>query len=392
MNNSNIIKGILIGIAVLALITLIAIGLLGGFEEFQVYSCGSGFYFNRSAAITYKIKELGITSEENYFILDDYFVSNEYGTEYKIKGNIFNVGSVYLAKKSEYYNPEIYRFNLDTYNSEILTITPEMSYVEIYSSDPNKEHTLMVNVEKRDFPVDITLENVNIVSGGAVPVLFCSSITDINIILKGQNTLRAGKNSYTLQEFIEKVQSGALSFVEQQFYEDVKHVYDELKFLQSTIDGNETFGDVSWHYAEQIFDAQLSFMENAFDAVVGVVTGVSGDQGATGATCVLVPMGISFNGNGTVTIIGGEGAKGGNASNSLIGKASGGKGGNGGVALSCNNIIISADTTVEANGGKGGYGGEPSKGGLGLLGSSGSKGAKGSDGESYIIVNRRRAY
>ena len=163
MNNSNIIKGILIGIAVLALITLIAIGLLGGFEEFQVYSCGSGFYFNRSAAITYKIKELGITSEENYFILDDYFVSNEYGTEYKIKGNIFNVGSVYLAKKSEYYNPEIYRFNLDTYDSEILTITPEMSYVEIYSSDPNKEHTLMVNVEKRDFPVDITLENVNIV-------------------------------------------------------------------------------------------------------------------------------------------------------------------------------------------------------------------------------------
>ena len=384
---------LIIGALVVTLLVtgLIALFMFGAFTEFEVYSCGSGFYFNRAVDWSYEIKELGVESDENYFYLEDYFVSEELGTEYDIKGNIFKVGSVYLAKKSDYYNPEVFEFDLDTYDSNVIVITPEMSYVEIYSNNPNVTHSLSISIEQRSLPVDITFKDVNIMSEDAIPVLFSAALTDINIKLVGKNTIKAGATSYTVKGLAEKITDGIFSFVEQNFYESIKCVYDEMKFIDDAVDGNHNLLRIASHYAMEVESLYDVFVVNTIDAAISLLGGSTGIEGAKGASAFMVPCGMSIGGTGTLSITGGDGGNGGSASESLLGTADGGNGGEGGAAISCATIVVSQGTKVLANGGKGGMGGEPSKSGFGLFNDSlGQTGAQGKVGEGYLGEIPRR--
>ncbi len=393
MEKRTIIILIIVVLAAALLITgLIALFMFGAFGEFEVYSCGSGFYFNRAVDWSYEIKELGVKSDENYFYLEDYFVSEELGTEYDIKGNIFKVGSVYLAKKSDYYNPEVFEFDLDTYDSDVIVITPEMSYVEIYSSNPNVTRVLSISVEQRSLPVDITFKNVNIMSEEAIPVLFSAALTDINIKLIGKNTIKAGTTNYTVKGLADKIIDGIFSFVEQNFYESIKCVYDEMKFIDDTADGNHNLLRVASHYMMEVENLYDIFVVNTIDAAISILGGSTGIEGAKGASAFWVPCGMSISGTGTLSITGGDGGDGGDASESLLGTADGGDGGEGGAAISCATVVVCRGTKVLASGGMGGTGGEPSKTGFGLFdGSFGKNGAQGKSGKGYMIEIPRRS-
>ena len=352
--------------------------------KFEVYSCGSGFYLNKSPNRTYKIKALDAESTENYFYLSDYFVSESLGTEYKIKRGLFNIGSVYLAKKADYYNPKKFSFNLDTYESDIIKITSDMSYVEIYSSNPNKEHNIQIHIESRSIPVDITFRNVCLVSPAGVPVIFSKAACDINLIAEGTNVITAGTAKLTLEEWIKKVRDDALSAVQKEFISAVKVVSKEFSYLKSVAKQEETLGEVSAHYFQYITDLELTLLENAWDKFIGVLGGKTGSPGKDGTTAILAPCGISIAGKGSIDIKGASGGNGGNASASLTGQANGGTGGNGGDAISCSNYLEASTVTVKLEGGFGGNGGEPSKSGFGLFGSSGNKGASGKKGEDIV--------
>ena len=101
-------------------------------EEIEVVSCGSGFYFNGDKE--YEVVELGTSTTGNSFYHEDYFYSERLGEKYTLKSGWFDTHDIYLAKKSEHYNSEVYRFDLADYHRSVLPIEPTMNYVEIFST------------------------------------------------------------------------------------------------------------------------------------------------------------------------------------------------------------------------------------------------------------------
>lgn len=377
-----LIKAIVIIILLLGISGVVCYALFGGFSKFEVNSCGSGFYFNRSAKLSYTIKELDVKAESNYFYLEDYFYSEELGQEYTVKGRLLDVGKVYLAKKSEHYNPEKYVFDIANMDTYALTITKEMNYVEITSSSPAEEIDMYIHIESREIPLDLTLNNVNIRTEKGVPVIMSSAFTDINVILKGESSLKAGGKSVTLDELIDQIKNNKLSEQEKKYYDAV----NELEYAKESLSGKNSMADVSFHYFDKLNKYSMKSIDKLLDGVSNVLGGKEGAEGADGSAAFIHPCGISFSGEGSLYLLGGAGGKGGSASVSLMGQADGGDGGNGGEGLVCG-ALLDLTGNLEIEGGWGGSGGEPSKG---LMGSMGSTGRKGKNGESVSVANPRR--
>ena len=376
------IKAVFVIILLLGISGVVCYALFGGFAEFKVNSCASGFYFNRSAKLSYTIKELGVKSESNYFYLEDYFYSEELGQEYTVKGRLLEVGKVYLAKKSEHYNQERFVFDIVNIDADVITITKEMNYVEITSSSPAEEIDMHIQIEGRELPLDLTLNNVNIRTEKGVPVIISSAFTDINVILKGENSLRAGGQKVTLNELIDQIKNNKLSEQEKKYYD----MLNEVEYAKDTFEGKNSMGDVSFHYFDKLNKYSMKSIDKLLDGVGNVLGGKEGAEGADGSAAFIHPCGISFSGEGSLYLLGGAGGKGGDASISLIGQADGGDGGAGGEGLVCG-ALLDLTGNLEIEGGWGGIGGEPSKG---LMGSMGSTGAKGKNGESVSVANPRR--
>lgn len=372
-------KTVLRVISLVLLISLMGITLSACslFEKFTVYSCASGFYFNKSGDKTYKIEELDVESDGNYFYLEDYFYSESLGTEYKIKRGLFNVGSVYLAKKSDHYNEEVYTFDIAEYKDKYLKITPEMNYVEITSSTPDKAVATYIQIEERELPLDLTLNNVNIKAGWGIPALFVASKSDVNLILKGENSIEAVTPNDTLAALYQRLK-GTLSDAEELFYDTLR----ERQYLIDAWNGEKASGDVTYHY----FDMVSDLMKDGMDSIVGsfenLFEGKEGAQGMHGASAIVSPAGISVSGEGSLYAKGGSGASGGDAGVGIFGTSDGGDGGNGGSGFSCLQFLdITGNLNTE--GGVGGQGGEAAKG----LMASGNKGAKGKDGLGVSVTN-----
>ncbi len=304
-----------VGVIVLLLLVsgLICFAWFGGFSEFTVYSCGSGFYFNRTDLLTYSIPELDVRSEGNSFYLEDYFVSEELGTEYKIKGKLFNVGSVYLAKKSDHYDPKQYTFDICDYQDQALVITAAMQYVTLTSSQPDKAMNVYLHVEERTLPLDLTLKEVNICATGGTPALFLGAFADINMILQGENCLSVGQARHTLPDFV------------RYFADDVLNVQESLyyKTLQGVQKNHGANGQTSSdQYMETVGDLLVGVGESWMDLLDGmtdVLNGVDGMDGMNGLPALVHPCGISFAGSGSLSLQGGGGGQGGAPSKGLLG-------------------------------------------------------------------------
>ncbi len=350
------------------------------FEEFTVYSCASGFYFNKSSDKTYKIEALDATSSGNYFYLEDYFCSEELGEEYEIKRGLFKVGSVYLAKKSDHYNPEVYTFEAMDYHNDVLRITSDMNYVEIVSDRPDENVSVYILVEERELPLDITFNNVRLETKWGIPVMFSAAFTDINIILKGENHLESTTPSDTVAALVERIK-GAYSKQEEIHYAMV----EEVKYLLDTTEGKNSAGDVAHHYFTHVTTSLNPLTDAILNGLDDMFSGKEGAKGMDGAPAILVSKGISVSGDGTLYVKGGSGASGGDAGIGIFGTSDGGAGGNGASGISCASYLCTSGG-VTAEGGYGGSGGEAAKG---LIG-SGSRGAKGSDASGVSVTNPRR--
>ncbi|MBQ7383904.1 MAG: hypothetical protein IJV72_03835 [Clostridia bacterium] len=259
-------------------------------EPFEIQSCGSGFYFNRSDKKTYKIKELDAVSEGNYFYLEDYFVSDTLGEEYEIKKGLFKVGTVRLAKKSDHYNPEEFKFDVLEYNNRILAITPEMQYVHLYSGEEGGVSNLQIQImPDRELPLDITLDGVRILTKDGIPTIFSSALTDVNFILIGENELHAGAQIYTLNEIVERANNKLWSEQETHYYKALEEL-DEGKV--SSDEGEN--GDAIEHFFNGVTGLGKGLVDTVLGGVSGLLDGVDGFTGADGAMAVILPAGVTL--------------------------------------------------------------------------------------------------
>ena len=359
-----------------------------GGNKFQLYTCGSGFYFNRSEKRTFKIKDLDVKSTGNYFYLDDYFCSNQYGKDYKIKGFLgFTIGKVKLAKKSEIYNQEQFKYNVDELSSELI-ITKDMNYVELYSNSGSKKNLFIV-VEARDTALDLTLNNVNLCTTKAVPVIFSKCSADINLKIQGYCTLEAGKQKGTqgdLAAMLKQIANGTKQGAEALFYAGINEIKREFNALVDIYNnGLTSYLDYFEETCSMISDGLLTACETIWNGAGHVLMGKEGDTGIGGVATIMHLAGMSISGNGSLHVIGGAGSNGQNASNSLIGSADGGDGGSGGYGISTGNLLKIIE--VRAEGGNPGQGGAPSKGLFGLIGSSGSYGSSGRSVPGISVLN-----
>jgi hypothetical protein len=380
------LKKTIISIMCLTVLTAMLCGLLTscGFEKFTVYSCGSGFYFNRSNDATYQIPDLDVESTGNYFYLPDYFCSEELGTEYKIKRGFFTVGSVYLAKKSDHYDEKIFNFDVWEYHDESIVITSDMYYVELTSSKPEEPANVYIQIEEREVPLDLTLNGVNICATSGTPVIFSSAIADINVILKGENELKVGPQRFTLEELVQYLQKEAISSQLKLHHKAM----EEVNYAADALTGKIGSQAAAEHYRNKVTNLLIGVGESwvgILEGVGEVFTGKEGVAGLDGVTAFVHPCGISFSGEGSVKLEGGGGRNGCDASASLFGSADGGDGGNGGSGICCGNYLDITGRVTLIGGGLG-QGGEPSKG---LFGSNGSRGNNGTEGVPAEVANPR---
>lgn len=367
----------LIALVLLVATVLCMLSACGMFaDKFALYSCGSGFYFNRSSEKEYEIKDLAAKGNGNSFYLDGFFCSETLGSEYKIKNGLFTVGTVKLAKKSEHYNPKVYKFDLDIMEPQVIEITPEMNYVELTMGELSPAANFAIYVQERTLPLDLTMNNVKIKTVASIPAIFSPSPVDINVILKGNCEIAAGNQYNTCESLKTYIENHEASFTaeERYFYEESERILEK----SGTLILNDFKGALAQLVRRNVGDGN----ENKFeDAIFGDVS-----AGAHGSHALMVNGGICFSGNGSVNLRGGNGGKGGDRSNSLSGMDDGGAGGNGGCGAWCRQYMIGATATVDAVGGTGGEGGAPSKG---LYSSfmGGKKGATGATGSGITSVS-----
>ena len=367
----------------LLLVLALAIPFVGcASKEFEIVSCGSGFYFDSDKE--YEIVELGTTTTGNYFYHEDYFYSESLGEKYTLKNGWFETHDIYLAKKSEHYNSEVYRFDLAEYHRSVLLIEPHMNYVELYSSNGTVNVQIQI-LSGRTTPVDLTLESVEIESYRGVPVLFSGATTDVNIIFKGENRFAAGNQTYTVEELRERMEDHLLGDQEQAFYDLLEEVTDEFTDGAGAI--GDDLVDGMEHFWNGIAAIGTGVLDSVTNAVAGAIEGKDGYAGANGGDGILILGGLCVTGEGSFVVAGGSAANGSNATNSVTGDAKGGDGGNGGNGITSNAYLCVGDANVAVYEGFGGIGGEGSKG---WLGAHGEDGANGKAGKKFNIAKPRQ--
>ena len=376
------VKHLIISIALIfaMLFSLVGCNFLKG--QFTVYACGSAITFNRSDNAKYKIKGLDIKFNGNSYYFDDYFYSEELGEKYTIRKGLTKVGEIYLAKKSDYFSDEVHKIHIDTYSKDVLSITPDMNNVHILSKSGNAKE-LIIAIEDRDYPLDITFENVNTYTKSALPVFFSGTFADININLIGQNSFTAGSFEERKETLSTKLENG-LTNMENFFTDIYDGTLDVINEVPDYFD-DKSVVDVLSDQLLHIGKTSANVFEGILDGWMSIWTGSDGITGRDGVTCFFHLGGVSFRGDGSITITGGKGGKGGNAKDSIVGMANGGNGGRGGAGLVAARYLDFCTSNV-IQGGSGGKGGDPSDAFFGLGGSSGERGRTGATGISKKIA------
>ena len=377
------VKHLLMSLALIfcMLFSMVGCNFLKG--KFTVYACGSAITFNRGEHAKYKIKELDIKFKGNSYYFEDYFYSEELGEKYTIRKGLAKVGEIYLAKKSDYFGDEVHRIHIDTYSSDVLSITPDMGRVHILSKS-GKAKELIIAIEDRDYPLDITFENVHIYTKSALPVFFSGTYSDLNINLIGDNSFSAGSLEERSETLSDKLENG-LTNMENFFTDIYDGTLDVVNEIPDYFD-NKNVTDVLSDQLLHIGKTSANIFEGMLDGWMSMWTGSDGITGRDGVTCFFHLGGVSLSGDGKITITGGKGGRGGNAKDSIMGMANGGNGGSGGIGLvAARYLDFCTDNLIQ--GGSGGSGGDPSDAFFGLGTSSGERGRSGATGLSKKIAD-----
>ena len=356
-------------------------------EELKVYTCGSGFYINRDDNYNYYIDDLNVESNGNSFYLEDYFCSEEFGIPYAISDGIIDMGNVYLAKKDDYYNENIFDFDLDSYADCCIEITPEMNYVNIHSSNTEVSHELFIVIKPRDIPLDITFENVNICTKSAIPVFYSQAYVDVNIRLIGKNTFSTGNISQRSTSVWERLENG-LTEIENRFVSAYESAPSYIEGISQKISNQTVLTTITSCY-NSLTGLSIDLFTGLVNGMQNIFTGVEGSDGRNGVACFIHAGGVCFTGDGSLSTMGGSGENGYDAKDSMFGGADGGNGGMGGEGFVCKRLLIVSPSCLWSSGGKGGKGGDPSNGLWGIAGSSGKQGSLGRDGKALVIAEPR---
>ena len=344
-------------------------------------SAGSSVWMVGEANKIYKIKELGEKTETGVFFFTDYYVS-ESGTPYEILNNRGKVvSSIKLSKKSEMYNQQVYEFNLDEYSECGITITGEMDYVKIFSSDPNIAHDLVIIIDfERTKPCDIEFTNVNIQTTETCSVLYNYSEYDLNLKFEGENYFRAGKTEgfeayYEALNAYEKADATLGVALNVLAYTGYYFETEALEAYWNTIKGS---GTVEENFTAAT-DEMLSVIKYGLDGLETLVRNQDGVDGFDGAHTFMSLGAVYLYGSGDVTIVGGDGINGLDASKGLINanNTSGGNGGDAGAAIAAKICIENISGTFKV------YTGNPGQGGNGA-GYAPIKGSRGTTPEEIL--------
>lgn len=378
MNNKKVLMRLISLLIILCVLPIVSCSQKGKEKRVvKALSAGSSVWMVGDANKTYEIKALGEKTETGVFYFTDYYVS-ESGTSYEILDNRGKaVSTIKLAKKSETYNPQVYEFNLDAYTEHGITITADMDYVKIFSSDPSIAHDLVIIIDfERTKPCDIEFTNVNIQTTETCSVLYNYSQYDLNLKFEGENYFKVGKttgfeeyyealNAYEKADAAYAVSVNALAFVGYYFYgkaaeahvNTIKDVVNEWKQKVGTTEAWDL--DISTEHFVSATEDMLQVISSGLDGVETLIRNQNGADGIDGATAFMSFGSLYLYGSGDVTIIGGDGIDGIDAHKGLIdaNNTKGGNGGDGGSAIVANIFIENISGTFQVQSGTPGQGG-----------------------------------
>lgn len=333
-----------------------------GVRVAQPICAGSSIVMYGDSKSTYKIKGTSLKSKDGEFIFDDYFV-DENGTPYQITKGGKVVSTVKLSKKSEKYNPEVFEFNLDEYSEPGITITGDMNYVRIYSTDSSKVHDITIIVDyDRTSCCDVVFENVNIQTSEYISVLTNYSTYGLNIEFKGNNYFKSGTlenlekyyEALTAYHYVNGVYQAVSPLSYGGWYFETKAV---LVYLD-TIKGKGTPYD-NFNSASKEMTAMIKQGLQGLDTLLNNQKGLDGYDGMPTFNSI---GSIYMYGSGSATIIGGDGTDGTNAYSGIIGSnnAIGGNGGDAGFAVVADVFIHHMEGNLSLRSGATGIGGKGS--------------------------------
>ncbi|MBO6263505.1 MAG: hypothetical protein J6N93_04440 [Clostridia bacterium] len=374
---------------------------------------GSAIFVGNVNDMPYTIPDLEVESDKNYFFLDEY-VYDVNGIPYNIYNSKNNlVGQIRLSKKSDYEGDTI-SVNIDSYSQSVYYVDSTILELELYSTGTIKKE-LSIIILPRETTLRIILDNVHLYTRTSTPVIYNLSDTDIDVVCKGNSSIKSGcehfsddeKDAYyeimgyagdIISEQLEEISvldvRAALNYViklkKSAMTSSTSIAFMVATYVVDKYAGRTNNNGISGGYTE----FAIKFMDKISMSIVEAMSGVkdkiyasSGAAGSDGVSAIITPAGISFSGDGHLTVTGGNGFQGGDASG-FIGRASGGRGGNGGNGIECHTVINLISGNCNFNGGKGGDGGNGNQY-FDYQRINGAKGSKGKDISAIHICEKR---
>jgi hypothetical protein len=290
------------------------------------------------------------------------------------------VASVKLIEAKELEH-ELLEVDAATYTQGILKVPSTCTRLIVYTSVEGGEKPMSIQIEDREAPLDLVLDNVSITAPDMSPVLYSLSKAPVNLTVKGSVTLEGGKNPYNasdvsnMDRFLDTLDTSANAY---------------CVVMVSAIGGAASIYKGTEYYATMfkgITGLQLATMENAWNKVEDLFNGEDGAAGLDGIAAVQLQGDlniVSVEGS-YLKLLGGQGGRGGDGVDGFINTTRGGRGGNGAPGLICDRLVngLGSRFLVEA-----GPGGEGGAGGKNVVGEQGPYGNYGDSLENKVIISK----
>lgn len=316
-----------------------------------------------------------------FVFFDPMYSVTETGESYNIvNSNGETVGTVKL-KKQETVPADRLEIDAATHNAELVKVPATCTSLRVYTSVPEGERPISIQVEQRDTPLEIIFEDVTLTAPDFCPVLYSVSQAPVNVKVKGKVTLKGGKNPFTAADI-----SGADRLLDT--LDTAANAYCVV--MISAVGGAASIYKGAEYYSEMftgISALQLAVMENSWNKVENLFNGSDGATGLDGIPAVQLVGDLSVTGEegARLYLWGGEGARGGNGLGGFINTTRGGKGGNGASALICDRLFNGLGFNLYTQAGAGGVGGS---GGKNIVGEEGPMGNYGGNLEEKVLISQ----
>ena len=290
------------------------------------------------------------------------------------------VASVKLIEAKELEH-ELLEVDAATYTQGILKVPSTCTRLRVYTSVEGGEKPMSIQIEDREAPLDLVLDNVSITAPDMSPVLYSLSKAPVNLTVKGSVTLEGGKNPYNasdvsnMDRFLDTLDTSANAY---------------CVVMVSAIGGAASIYKGTEYYATMfkgITGLQLATMENAWNKVEELFNGEDGAAGLDGIAAVQLQGDlniVSVEGS-YLKLLGGQGGRGGDGVDGFINTTRGGRGGNGAPGLICDRLVNGLGSRFFVEAGPGGEGGA---GGKNVVGEQGPYGNYGGSLENKVIISK----